>query len=166
MAKYKAMLQQVESCEVSLDQLQEEVTFYREKIRIEFQLLHLCPIPWTMTLNLCVKMLHARNTNIILNQDDVFQVELSHQRLPQIQTLVQNITARLQPYQYLNDQGLYSALSLQKLTEELVQLESDTTALHSQLNNHQTRKLSSEVSDSDTTVTRTRTLREYCTLLL
>ncbi|XP_068168781.1 olfactomedin-like [Antennarius striatus] len=94
--KYEAVLQQIQTCEVSLDALQE-------------------------------------------------QVELSNQDLPRFQDVVQNITARLEPYQYLHHQGLYTALSLRLLGKELSQLETDITAVHSQLNNEQTQKLSKEV---------------------
>ncbi|GLD67121.1 olfactomedin-like protein, partial [Lates japonicus] len=93
--KYEAVLQQVQSCEGSLNNLQE-------------------------------------------------QVNLSNQRLPQIQALVNNVTARLEPYQYLHYQGLYTALSLRQLGQELSQLETDVGAIHSQYNNPQTQKLSKE----------------------
>ncbi|XP_018559185.1 olfactomedin [Lates calcarifer] len=94
--KYEAVLQQVQSCEGSLNNLQE-------------------------------------------------QVNLSNQRLPQIQALVNNVTARLEPYQYLHYQGLYTSLSLRRLGQELSQLETDVGAIHSQYNNPQTQKLSKEV---------------------
>nr|XP_019934303.1 PREDICTED: olfactomedin-like [Paralichthys olivaceus] len=94
--KYEAVMQQVLSCEGSLNNLQE-------------------------------------------------QVRLSHQRLPQVQALLTNITARLQPYQHLHYQGLYTDLSLRMLGEELIQLESDVSAIHSKLNNDLTQKLSKEV---------------------
>ena len=73
------------------------------------------------------------------------QVGLSRQRLPQIQALFANMTARLQPYQYLHYQGLYTDLSLRLMGQELSQLETDISAIHSQLNNGQTQKLSKEV---------------------
>ncbi|XP_039987986.1 olfactomedin-like [Xiphias gladius] len=73
------------------------------------------------------------------------QVKLSSQRLPMIQALVKNITARLEPYQYLHDQGLYTSLSLRLVGQELSQLETDISAIHSQLNNSKTKKLSKEV---------------------
>nr|XP_015820795.2 olfactomedin [Nothobranchius furzeri] len=75
------------------------------------------------------------------------QVELSSKRLPQIQTKVENVTARLKPYQYLRHQGLYTALSLRLLGQELSQLEADVGAVHNQLNNAQTQKLSKEVGN-------------------
>ena len=72
-------------------------------------------------------------------------MQLSNQRLPQFQALIKNVTARLKPYQYLHDKGLYSALSLRLLGQELSQLETDIGDIHSQLNNAQTKKLSKEV---------------------
>ncbi|KAM7414042.1 hypothetical protein PAMA_019049 [Pampus argenteus] len=103
--KYEAVQQHVESCEVSLNNLQE-------------------------------------------------QVQLSNHHLPQIQALIKNVTARLEPYQYLHDQGLYSALSLHLLGQELSQLETDIGDIHSQLNNVQTQKLSKEVGKLRTDVGR------------
>ncbi|XP_044049508.1 uncharacterized protein LOC122874965 isoform X2 [Siniperca chuatsi] len=103
--KYEAVLQQVLSCEGSLNNLQE-------------------------------------------------QLKLSSQRLPQIQALVKNVTARLEPHQYLHDQGLYTALSLRLLGQELSQLETNIGAIHSQLNNTQTQKLSKEVVKLRTDVDR------------
>ncbi|XP_038560918.1 olfactomedin-like [Micropterus salmoides] len=94
--KFESVLQQVQSCEGSLNNLQEQVT-------------------------------------------------LSSQRLPQTQALVKNMTARLEPHQYLHDQGLYSVLSLRLLGQELSQLETDVGVIHKQLNNGQTQKLSKEV---------------------
>lgn len=61
------------------------------------------------------------------------QVKLSIQRLPDIQAVVENVTARLEPHQYLHNRGLYTALSLRQLGEELSQLETDVGAIHSQL---------------------------------
>lgn len=73
------------------------------------------------------------------------QVTLSSQRLPQILATVKNITSRLQPYQYLQNQGLYSALSLRQLVQELSQLRTDVGQIHSQMNNAKTQKLFEEV---------------------
>lgn len=73
------------------------------------------------------------------------QLNLSSQRLPEIQVLVKNLTARLEPYQYLHDQGLYTALSLQRLAEEISQLETDVGTIHSQRGSSQTQKLTKEV---------------------
>ncbi|XP_070686272.1 olfactomedin isoform X2 [Pempheris klunzingeri] len=73
------------------------------------------------------------------------QVELSSQRLPQFQALLNNMTARLEPYQYLHHKGLYADLPLRLLSQELGQLEKDIDAIHGRLNNPQTLKISKEV---------------------
>lgn len=106
--KYNAVLQQVQSCEVSLISLQEKV-------------------------------------------------QVSSWRLPQIQAVINNLTARLQPHRYLQDQGLYTDLSLQLLGQELSRLEADIGDLHGQLNNGQTQKLSREVGKLRATVNRMQT---------
>ncbi|XP_061679878.1 olfactomedin-like isoform X2 [Syngnathoides biaculeatus] len=73
------------------------------------------------------------------------QVHLSNQRLPEIHAVVDNITQRLEPYQYLNYKGLYSPLSLRQLGEELSKLETDIISISIQVNNAETTKLSKEV---------------------
>ncbi|KAM9376493.1 olfactomedin-like [Pholidichthys leucotaenia] len=85
------------------------------------------------------------------------QVGISSERLPQIQAQLTNVTARLKPYQYLHHQGLYAALSLRQLGEELSQLETDISTINSQLNNAQTQKLSKEVSKLRSSVNRMET---------
>ncbi|XP_039902937.1 olfactomedin-like [Simochromis diagramma] len=85
------------------------------------------------------------------------QVNTSSQRLPQIQAQVTSLTARLGPYKYLHHQGLYSALSLRLLGQQLSQLETDVGVVHSQLNNAQTKKLSKEVVQLRTHVARLET---------
>ncbi|KAM3609897.1 uncharacterized protein V6R79_022193 [Siganus canaliculatus] len=82
------------------------------------------------------------------------QVQLSNQRLPQMEALLNNLTARLEPFQYLHDRGLYTTLSLRLLGEELDQLETDVSSVQSQLNNTHTRKLSKEVGKLRTDVSR------------
>ncbi|XP_061821737.1 olfactomedin-like [Nerophis lumbriciformis] len=74
------------------------------------------------------------------------QVNLSHQRLPEIQSLMDNITARLEPYDYLNYRGLYASLHLRPLTQDLSKLENDINAMSIQMDNDQTKKLSKEVT--------------------
>lgn len=76
------------------------------------------------------------------------QVDVSSQRLPQFLALVQNITARLQPYQYLQDQGLYSSLALRQLVQELGQLRTNVGQIQSQMNNTKTQKISEEVKEN------------------
>ncbi|KAJ0069549.1 hypothetical protein NL108_008493, partial [Boleophthalmus pectinirostris] len=72
-------------------------------------------------------------------------VQLSSDRLPHIQSLLANVTARLQPHQYLQYKGLYSALGLRQLNTEINQLEVHVSAVHSQLNNEHTQALTKEV---------------------
>ncbi|XP_075996833.1 olfactomedin-4-like [Genypterus blacodes] len=73
------------------------------------------------------------------------RVQLSTQRLPHIQAAVGNVTARLEPFHYLNDKGLYTALTLRLLGQELSQLETDISVVHGQLKNPQTQSLTKEV---------------------
>lgn len=72
-------------------------------------------------------------------------MQLSSDRLPHIQSVVANLTARLQPHLYLQYKGLYSALNLRQLSTDINQLEVHVSAVHSQFNNEQTRALSTEV---------------------
>ncbi|KAM9808378.1 olfactomedin-4-like [Neosynchiropus ocellatus] len=73
-------------------------------------------------------------------------VQLSGQHLPRIQAVIQNVTARLQPFLYLNDGGLYTRLTLQQLSQELSQLEANIDTIHGQQKNGQTRKLHKQVA--------------------
>lgn len=75
-------------------------------------------------------------------------MNLSSQRVPQLLALVQNITARLQPYQYLQHQGLYSSLALRQLVQELSQLRTNVGQIHSQMNNMKTQQISEEVKEN------------------
>nr|XP_057916138.1 olfactomedin-like [Doryrhamphus excisus] len=74
------------------------------------------------------------------------QVHISHRRLPEIQAVINNITARLESYQYLHYKGLYSTLHLHPLAEELSKLEDAINTMSTQLNDDKTEKLSKEVS--------------------
>ncbi|CAN9498692.1 unnamed protein product [Ophioblennius macclurei] len=74
------------------------------------------------------------------------QVQLSSQRLPQMEDQITNMSARLEPYQYLHNRGLYTALTLRQLSEELNQLESDISVVNRRVNSTQTRKIQKEVS--------------------
>ncbi|KAM9754732.1 olfactomedin-like [Menidia menidia] len=73
------------------------------------------------------------------------QVIISSQRLPQIQAEFTHLETRVVEYQYLHNQGLYTALTLRSLAEELGQLEDDIGVIHRQLNNAKTQKLFKEV---------------------
>lgn len=76
-------------------------------------------------------------------------MKISNERLPLFQARVFNLTARLEPFQYLHYRGLYTALSLRTLENELGQLEMDIGDVHQQLNNAQTQKLSKEVQQKE-----------------
>ena len=71
---------------------------------------------------------------------------LSSERLPQMQALLQNLSARLEPYLYLRKAGLHSALWLSTLGQELKKLEGDISLLHSQGESKETKTLSAEVT--------------------
>uniref|UniRef100_A0A3B5N1T4 Olfactomedin-like domain-containing protein n=1 Tax=Xiphophorus couchianus TaxID=32473 RepID=A0A3B5N1T4_9TELE len=68
----------------------------------------------------------------------LLQVKTCEGSLSSLQEQVQSKT-------YLRHQGLYTALSLRLLGQELSQLEIGLSAVHTQLNNTQTQKLSTEV---------------------
>lgn len=72
----------------------------------------------------------------------------SSQRLPQFLALVQNITARLQPFRYLEHQGLYSSLALRQLVQELGQLRTNVGQIHNQMNTTKTQSISEEVKEN------------------
>lgn len=94
------------------------------------------------------------------------QASLSSQRLPRILAMVKNITARLQPYQYLQNQGLYSKLSLYQLVQELSQLKTDVGQIHSQMNNAKTQKLFQEVKENTMCPDVTPLIPRVCELVL
>ncbi|CAL1595229.1 unnamed protein product [Knipowitschia caucasica] len=73
------------------------------------------------------------------------QVQLSRDRLPLFQSAVANMSARLQPFEYLQYKGLYSTLRLRQLGTDINQLEAHMSAVHSQFNNEHTRALTDEV---------------------
>lgn len=122
-ARFEDVAQQVEVCEVSLGTVQRQV---RERVSLGVG-----------ALSNISKWKHVSS-----------QVGLSSQRLPQFLALVQNITARLQPYQYLEDQGLYSSLALRQLVQELSQLRTNVGQIQSQMNNTKTQKISEEVKEN------------------
>lgn len=78
------------------------------------------------------------------------QLNLSSGRLPEIQALVKNLTARLEPYQYLHNMGLYTDLSLRQLAQKIGELEVDVSSVHRQQGSRQTGKLVDEVRSSVT----------------
>uniref|UniRef100_A0A3B5MTP1 Olfactomedin-like domain-containing protein n=1 Tax=Xiphophorus couchianus TaxID=32473 RepID=A0A3B5MTP1_9TELE len=73
------------------------------------------------------------------------QVETCETSLHGLQGQVRTEDYFYGPYRYLHDRGLYTALSIRLLGQELSQLETDITVVHSQLNNAQSQKLHKEV---------------------
>ncbi|KAI5617242.1 olfactomedin-4-like [Silurus asotus] len=59
--------------------------------------------------------------------------ETSTKTVPEMEVMLQNMTERLEKYQYLNTQGLYNALHLKQLSQEIQQL-------HDTMSNVQTSK--------------------------
>lgn len=76
------------------------------------------------------------------------QLNVSIDRLPKIQAMLRNLTARLGPYQYLLNMALYTDLSLQQLAQRIGTLEADVSSIHSQQGNSKTQKLVKEVNGS------------------
>lgn len=76
------------------------------------------------------------------------QLDVSIERLPDMQALLRNFTARLEPYHHLLNMGLYTDLSLQKLAQRIGALEVDVTSIHGQQGTTKTQKLVKEVLDS------------------
>lgn len=74
------------------------------------------------------------------------QLNVSMDRLPKMQALLRNLTARLGPYQYLLNMALYTDLSLQQLAQRIGSLEADVSSIHSQQGNSKTQKLVKEVN--------------------
>lgn len=76
------------------------------------------------------------------------QLNVSIDRLPEMQALLRNLTARLEPYQYLLDMGLYTNLALQELAERIGALEIDVGSIHGQQGTTKTKNLVKEVHNS------------------
>ncbi|XP_010882357.2 olfactomedin-4-like [Esox lucius] len=74
------------------------------------------------------------------------QVMLSTEMIPKILATFNNLTARLEPYQYLNNLGLYTPLQLRQLAQELTELEKDIASVHNLKPSHQTQELTNEIS--------------------
>lgn len=76
------------------------------------------------------------------------QLNVSMERLPGMEALLRNLTARLEPYQYLLNMGLYADLSLRQLAKKIGALEEDVNSIHGQQGTTKTKKLSKEVDSS------------------
>lgn len=65
--------------------------------------------------------------------------------MPQLLAKVANLTGRLKPFQYLNSNGLYNALQLRELSEELDELQNTIDIVHNDYPSDETIKLTREV---------------------
>lgn len=65
--------------------------------------------------------------------------------LPLMRATLQNITARLKAFNYLHTSGLYNALLLQQLNQELEEIHQSVNESHLQNPNKETHTLLSEV---------------------
>ncbi|XP_072291828.1 olfactomedin-like isoform X2 [Eucyclogobius newberryi] len=116
--------------------------------------------PWAFPVQQYESILQQLDTCEDSLQSLSQQVQLSSDRLPHIQSVVANVTARLQPYEYLQYKSLYSALGLRQLRTEINQLEVHVSTVHSQLNNQHTRKLTKEVEKLSQNVSQMKTTDE------
>ncbi|KAJ3595863.1 hypothetical protein NHX12_002275 [Muraenolepis orangiensis] len=108
-----------------------------------------CPVnssAWTFpTLRYeAVQQLAESCEGSVKNQWD--QMKVASEHLPQMQALLQNLTARLEPYLYLRKRGVHTALWLRKLGQELEKLEGDIDRLHGQRGSSETQALSVEAT--------------------
>ncbi|KAI4895827.1 hypothetical protein NFI96_026610 [Prochilodus magdalenae] len=73
------------------------------------------------------------------------QTVMTNRVVPNMLATLENITARLQPFQYLNTHGLYNALHLRQLSEELQELQQITSAAHRDRPGAETQRLNTEL---------------------
>ncbi|XP_036423935.1 olfactomedin-4-like isoform X1 [Colossoma macropomum] len=75
------------------------------------------------------------------------QVVMTSKELPKMQVTLENVTARLQRFQYLNTHGLYNALHLRQLSDELQDLHQIISDTHRDRPSAETQKLSTELQN-------------------
>ncbi|XP_072519413.1 olfactomedin-4-like isoform X2 [Salminus brasiliensis] len=80
------------------------------------------------------------------------QVVMTNKELPQLQTRLENVTARLQRFQYLNTHGPYNDLHLRQLREELQELQETISQAHRDRPGAETQKLRTELQKVQTDV--------------
>lgn len=129
--KFENVDQQIESCEVSLNVLEQQVQVNQHHSRALI-VIH----PWSSFGE------SFQNKSCFSSS---LQVNLSSQSLPQMLESIKDLAARLEPHRYLHHRGLFSALALPQLVQGLTQLETDVGSIRGQLNDRKTQKLSIEV---------------------
>lgn len=73
------------------------------------------------------------------------QIEDTEATMPHLLATVENVTRRLGPFQYLKSNGLYNALHLNQLKEELQELQHTIDITHNDNPSKETIKLTTEV---------------------
>ncbi|XP_028848227.1 olfactomedin-4-like [Denticeps clupeoides] len=74
------------------------------------------------------------------------QIADTNSRLPHMLAVVENVTQRLRPFQYLNANGLYKALHLKELSAQLEELEDTIGLVHNDSPTAESQSLSREIS--------------------
>lgn len=73
------------------------------------------------------------------------QIKKNKVDLPKMEATLKNIIERLKPFEYLNTNGLYRALHLRQLSQELEEIHQTTNEAHKKNPNKETLKLLNEV---------------------
>ncbi|XP_076878371.1 olfactomedin-4-like [Brachyhypopomus gauderio] len=73
------------------------------------------------------------------------QTVLSNKELPRLKATLENVTARLQTFQYLKTSGQYNSLHLRQLSQELQQLQETVGAAHQERPGADTEQLRTEL---------------------
>ncbi|XP_063052131.1 olfactomedin-4 isoform X2 [Engraulis encrasicolus] len=76
------------------------------------------------------------------------QVEETKATMPNLLATVENVTRRLGPFQYLNSNGLYNALHLKQLGDELQDLQEIIGVAHNDNPSKETRQLTTDIADA------------------
>ncbi|XP_049340405.1 olfactomedin-4 isoform X2 [Astyanax mexicanus] len=88
------------------------------------------------------KLLQTSQTSL---QNFQLQVVTTNKELPKLQDRLENLTARVQHFQYLNTHGLYNALHLRQLSQELQELHQSINQTHRDRPGAETQKLRTEL---------------------
>lgn len=73
------------------------------------------------------------------------QIKNNIEELPKMEDTLKNIVKRLKPFEYLNSNGLYNALHLRQLSQEIETIHQTASEAHQKNPNKETRKLLNEV---------------------
>ncbi|XP_030630330.1 olfactomedin-4-like [Chanos chanos] len=73
------------------------------------------------------------------------QVTQTNGELPKIQAIIKNVTARIEPLKYLDTKGIYNALHLRQLSQDLEEISQMINTAHNDNPSAETQKLTKEV---------------------